>query len=239
VSKKLECKSQPEAGLTDVVACNSAICFIDGKGGRLLYRGYDVLDLAANSSFEEVAYLLWYGRLPGQTEFQAFLDGFTGSMMLPGETVMILRMFPKAATPMEVLRTAVSSLGHWDADSGNTGLDACLRKAQRLTRRIPLLVAAHQRLREGLEPVTPVSGQSVAYNFLYTLHGREPAPEIVRAFDTALILHADHELNASTFAARVTAATMADIYSSVTSAIGALKGPLHGGKHLYTVAYPP
>jgi citrate synthase len=229
VSKKLECKSQPEAGLTDVVACNSAICFIDGKGGRLLYRGYDVLDLAANSSFEEVAYLLWYGRLPGQTEFQAFLDGFTGSMMLPGETVMILRMFPKAATPMEVLRTAVSSLGHWDPDSGNTGLDACLRKAQRLTRRIPLLVAAHQRLREGLEPVTPVSGQSVAYNFLYTLHGREPAPEIVRAFDAALILHADHELNASTFAARVTAATMADIYSSVTSAIGALKGPLHGG----------
>jgi citrate synthase len=229
VSNKSKCQSQPEAGLVDIVACNSAICFIDGKEGRLLYRGYDVLDLAANSTFEEVAYLLWYGRLPGQTEFQAFHDGFTGSMMLPGETVMILRMFPKAATPMEVLRTAVSSLGHWDPDSGNTGLDACLRKAQRLTRRIPLLVAAHQRLREGLEPITPVSGQSVAYNFLYTLHGREPAPEIVRAFDAVLILHADHELNASTFAARVTAATMADIYSSVTSAIGALKGPLHGG----------
>jgi len=229
VSGKSKCQSQPEAGLTDIVACNSAICFIDGKEGRLLYRGYDVLDLAANSTFEEVAYLLWYGRLPGQTEFQAFHDGFTGSMMLPGETFMILRMFPKAATPMEVLRTAVSSLGHWDPDSGNTGLDACLRKAQRLTRRIPLLVAAHQRLREGLEPITPVSGQSVAYNFLYTLHGREPAPEIVRAFDAVLILHADHELNASTFAARVTAATKADIYSSVTSAIGALKGPLHGG----------
>jgi len=229
VSGKSKCQSQPEGGLADVVACNSAICFIDGKEGRLLYRGYDVLDLAANSTFEEVAYLLWYGRLPGQTEFQAFLDGFTGSMMLPGETGMILRMFPKAATPMEVLRTAVSSLGHWDPDSGNTGLDACLRKAQRLTRRIPLLVAAHQRLREGLEPVTPVSGQSVAYNFLYTLHAREPTPEIVRAFDAVLILHADHELNASTFAARVTAATMADIYSSVTSAIGALKGPLHGG----------
>lgn len=229
MSGKSKCQSQPEAGLTDIVACNSAICFIDGKEGRLLYRGYDVLDLAANSTFEEVAYLLWYGRLPGQTEFQAFHDGFTGSMMLPGETFMILRMFPKAATPMEVLRTAVSSLGHWDPDSGNTGLDACLRKAQRLTRRIPLLVAAHQRLREGLEPITPVSGQSVAYNFLYTLHGREPAPEIVRAFDAVLILHADHELNASTFAARVTAATKADIYSSVTSAIGALKGPLHGG----------
>lgn len=218
-----------DAGLADVVACSSAICFIDGEGGRLVYRGYDVLDLAANSTFEEVAYLLWYGRLPGLTEFQAFLDGFTGSMSLPTETIMILRMFPKAATPMEVLRTAVSSLGHWDPDSGNTRLDACLRKAQRLTERMPLLVAAHQRLRQGLEPVTPIPGQGIAYNFLYALHGQEPDPEIARAFDVALILHADHELNASTFAARVTAATMADMYSSVTSAIGALKGPLHGG----------
>ena len=218
-----------EEGLADVTACNSAICFIDGHKGRLLYRGYDVLDLAANSTFEEVAYLLWYGRLPGNTEFQAFLDGFTGSMTLPVETVMILRMFPKAATPMEVLRTAVSSLGHWDPDSGNTRLDACLRKAQRLTERIPLILASHQRLREGQEPITPLPNHGIAYNFLYTLLDKEPDPEIVRALDASLILHADHELNASTFAARVTAATMADIYSAVTSAIGALKGPLHGG----------
>lgn len=218
-----------EEGLADVIACNSSICFIDGQAGRLLYRGYDVLDLAKNSTFEEVAYLLWYGRLPGRTEFQAFLDGFTGSMTLPVETVMILRMFPKAATPMEVLRTAVSSLGHWDPDSGNTRLDACLRKAQRLTERISLILASHQRLREGLEPIEPVLHHGIAYNFLYTLQGKEPDPEIVRALDVALILHADHELNASTFAARVTAATMADIYSAVTSAIGALKGPLHGG----------
>jgi len=221
--------AKSEEGLADVVACNSSICFIDGEKGRLLYRGYDVLDLARNSSFEEVAYLLWYGRLPGATEFQAFLDGFTGSMTLPVETLMILRMFPKAATPMEVLRTAVSSLGHWDPDSGNTRLDACLRKAQRLTKRIPLILASHQRLREGMEPIEPKPSQGIAYNFLYTLQGREPDPEIVRALDVALILHADHELNASTFAARVTAATMADIYSAVTSAIGALKGPLHGG----------
>jgi len=218
-----------EEGLADVVACNSAICFIDGKEGRLVYHGYDVQDLAKYSSFEEVAYLLWYGRLPGPTEYQAFLDGFTGSMTLPVETVMILRMFPKAATPMEVLRTAVSSLGHWDPDSGNTRLDASLRKAQRLTKRIPLILASHQRLREGLEPVAPVPSQGIAYNFLYTLQNREPDPEIVRALDVSLILHADHELNASTFAARVTAATMADIYSAVTSAIGTLKGPLHGG----------
>lgn len=218
-----------EKGLADIVACNSAICFIDGQEGRLLYRGYDVVDLAENSTFEETAYLLWYGRLPGSTEFQAFLDGFTGSMALPIETVMILRMFPKAATPMEVLRTAVSSLGHWDPDSGNTRLDASLRKAQRLTERIPLILSSHQRLREGKEPINPTLHRGIAYNFLFTLLGRKPDPDIVRALDISLILHADHELNASTFAARVTAATMADIYSAVTSAIGTLKGPLHGG----------
>ena len=218
-----------KAGLEDVVACDSSICFIDGKAGRLVYRGYDIAELAEHSSFEEVAYLLWFGRLPGKMEFEVFLDGFTGSTELPLETVMILRMFPKAATPMEVLRTAVSSLGHWDPDSGNTRLDACLRKAQRLTERIPLLVTAHQRLRLGMEPIRPIPAKSIAYNFLYTLHGQEPDPEMVKVFDVALILHADHELNASTFAARVTAATMADMYSAVTSAIGALKGPLHGG----------
>ena len=218
-----------KAGLEDVVACSSDICFLDGKQGRLIYRGYSIEELAECSTFEEVAYLLWFGRLPGKIEFEVFLDGFTGSTELPLETVMILRMFPKAATPMEVLRTAVSSLGHWDPDSGNTRLDACLRKAQRLTERIPLLITSHQRLRLGVEPIQPIPGQSIAYNFLYTLHGTEPDPEMVRAFDVALILHADHELNASTFAARVTAATMSDMYSSVTSAIGTLKGPLHGG----------
>jgi citrate synthase len=233
--KTTKSQKQQETGLADVVACDSSICFIDGQGGRLIYRGYDVIDLARKSTFEEVAYLLWYGRLPGRTEFQVFLDGFTGGLMLPVETIMILRMFPKAATPMEVLRTAISSLGHWDPDSGNTRLDANLRKAQRLTERIPLLVAAHERLREGMEPVIPIPGQGIAFNFLYALHGKEPDPDMVKAFDVALILHADHELNASTFAARVTAATMSDIYSSVTSAVGALKGPLHGGANTEVV----
>ncbi len=218
-----------KAGLEDVVACSSDICFIDGQLGRLVYRGYDVVELAEKSTFEEVAYLLWYGRMPGKIEFDVFLDGFTGSTELPSETIMMLRMFPKSVTPMAMLRTAVSSLGHWDPDSGITRLDACLRKAQRLTERIPLLVTAHQRLRNGLEPVMPIPGKSIAYNFLYTLHGVSPDPEMVQALDAALILHADHELNASTFAARVTAATMSDMYSAVTSAIGALKGPLHGG----------
>jgi len=228
----LAAPKQTEKGLVDIVACTSEICFIDGESGRLVYRGYDALELAEKSTFEEVAYLLWYGCLPRETEFRAFLDGFTGSMALPMETVMILRMFPKAATPMEVIRTAVSSLGHWDPDSGNTGLDACLRKAQRLTLRIPLLIAAHQRLRKGLEPVKPIPGHGIACNFLYTLQGRIPDPLLTDALDVALILHADHELNASTFAARVTSATMADIYSSVTSAIGTLKGPLHGGANM-------
>lgn len=222
-------KKDIAAGMQDVVVLESDICYIDGEQGRLLYRGYDVADLAEHATFEEVAYILWYGDLPSPIEFQVFLDGFTGSMVLPVETVMILRMFPKSATPMEVLRTAISSLGHWDPDSGNTLLDASLRKAIRLTERLPQLVTAHQRLREGKEPIPPIAGRSIAYNFLYSLHGREPDPDHVRVFDVALILHADHELNASTFAARVTAATMSDMYSSVTSAIGALKGPLHGG----------
>jgi len=130
---------------------------------------------------------------------------------------------------MEVLRTTVSSLGHWDPDSGNTRLDASLRKAQRLTEKIPLILSSHQRLREGQEPVNPALQHGIAYNFLFTLQGKEPDPDMVRALDVSLILHADHELNASTFAARVTAATMSDIYSAVTSAIGTLKGPLHGG----------
>jgi citrate synthase len=228
--------ASPGGGLEDVVAGTSAICLVDGQRGKLLYRGYDVAELAENSTFEEVAYLLWYGRLPGRIEFDAFLDTFTGSMRLPVETAMILRMFPKAATPMEVLRTAVSSLGHWDPDSGNTGLDACLRKAIRITERLPQLVTAHERLRNGLEPLQPIPGRSIAHNFLYTLFGKDPDPIMVTAFDVALILHADHELNASTFAARVVAATLSDMYSAVTAAIGALKGPLHGGANEKAVA---
>ncbi|MCC6728217.1 MAG: citrate synthase [Chthonomonadales bacterium] len=227
--------SRIQGGLEEVVAGQSNICYIDGKHGRLLYYGYDVAELAAQSSFEEVAYLLWYGRLPGKIEFDAFLDSFTGNMDLPIETVMILRMFPKHATPMEVVRTAVSSLGHWDPDSGNTRLDACLRKAIRLTEHLPQLVAAHHRLREGLEPIRATPGRSIAFNFLQMLHGDPPDPTRVTAFDVALILHADHELNASTFAARVVAATMSDMYSAITAAVGALKGPLHGGANQQAV----
>lgn len=222
-------KSSRPAGLEGVVACTTSISRVEGEIGRLSYHGYDVTELGAHARFAEVAYLLWYGRLPGATELRAFLDTFTGAIELPSEITMILRMFPRHATPMEMLRTAVSSLGHWDPDSGNTNLDACLRKAIRLTTRIPLLITAHQRLRNGLEPLHPIRGQSIAYNILYTLHGTEPNKTLVDALDVALVLHADHGMNASTFSARVTAATMSDIYSSVVSAIGTLKGPLHGG----------
>lgn len=218
-----------KAGLEDVVAGTSSICLVDGIEGRLLYRGYDILDLAEHSSFAEVAFLLWYEHLPTRREFDKFLEEFKSSIELPEQTSMILRLFPRAATPMEVLRTAISSLGHYDPDSGNTSREACLRKAMRLTARIGSIITAHQRLRQGEEPIKPIRGRSIAFNFLYTLFGKEPEPLLERIFDVCLILHADHELNASTFAARVTAATLSDMYSSVVSAIGALKGPLHGG----------
>lgn len=218
-----------KAGLEDVVAGTSSVCLVDGIEGRLLYRGYDIRDLAEHSSFAETAYLLWYGKLPHKKEFDEFLQILRGSIELPDQTKRILKLFPKTATPMEVLRTAISSLGHYDPDSGNTSQEACLRKAMRLTARIGSIITAHERLRQGKDPILPVPGRSIAYNFLYTLSGKEPEPLIERIFDICLILHADHELNASTFAARVTAATLSDMYSSVTSAIGTLKGPLHGG----------
>jgi citrate synthase len=218
-----------KAGLEDVVAGTSSICLVDGVEGRLLYRGYDIQDLAENASFAETAFLLWYEHLPTKTEADGYQKVCKKATELPYQVSMLLRLFPRTATPMEVLRTAISSLGHWDPDSGVTDRDASLRKAIRLTNRIGAIVTAHERLRNGQEPVLPIPGKSVAYNFLYTLFDKEPDPLFEKIFDVCLILHADHEWNASTFAARVTAATMSDMYSSVTSAIGALKGPLHGG----------
>jgi citrate synthase len=218
-----------KAGLEDVVAGTSSVCLVDGIEGRLLYRGYDIQDLAENANFAETAFLLWYEHLPARKEYDAYLKICKESTELPYQVNMLLRLFPRAATPMEVLRTAISSLGHYDPDSGNVSREAVLRKAIRLTNRIGSIITAHERLRNGNEPILPIPGKSVAYNFLYTLFGKEPEPLFEKIFDVCLILHADHEWNASTFAARVTAATMSDMYSSVTSAIGALKGPLHGG----------
>jgi citrate synthase len=218
-----------KAGLEDVVATQSAICFIDGMEGRLIYRGYDIKDLAANSNFAETAYLLWYGQLPTKEQYDPFIEDIRGSVALPEEVLGIIRLLPKNASPMEVLRTAVSSLGHYDPDTGDTSFEACVRKAIRLTSRLPLIITAHERIKNGGEPVQPIPGESIAYNFLYTLKNEKPDPFCVKALDVALILHAEHGLNASTFSGRVTASTMSDMFSAVTSAIGTLKGPLHGG----------
>ena len=216
-------------GLEDVVAVTSAICDVDGKQGRLLYYGFDISDLAARSTFEETMYLLWYGRLPTQSELDALRADLAANRTLPPAVLRMLGEFPREAVPMEVLRTAVSLLSMYDEDDADNAREANVRKAMRLVSRTPTVVAALQALREGREPVAPREDLGLAANFLYMLFGQEQDETVVRAMDVALILHADHELNASTFAARVTAATLADMYSAGVAAICALKGPLHGG----------
>ncbi|MBI1847730.1 MAG: citrate synthase [Candidatus Rokubacteria bacterium] len=220
-----------KAGLEDIVVSTSDICFIDGHEGRLLYRGYDVNDLVARSTFEEVCSLLWYGRLPTRKELEAHVKALasTANRKLPPKIITMLRQLPKKATPMEVLRTGVSALSAFDPDAGNLSHEAELRKTIRLTAQMPTLVAAWERIRRGKPVVAPNPRLSLAANFLTMLTGKKPTPLAVKTFDVALILHADHEFNASTFAARVTAGTLADLHSCIVSAIGALKGPLHGG----------
>ena len=220
-----------KAGLEDVVVSTSDICYIDGHEGRLLYRGYDVDDLAAHSTFEEVAYLLWHGALPTKKEFDTFNKALssTANRKVPPKLLALLRTLPKKTTPMEVLRTGVSALSSWDPDANDNSREATLRKCIRLTAQMPTLVAAWERMRHGKAPITPNPKLSLAANFLYMMSGKKPTELAVKTFDIALILHADHEFNASTFAARVTAATLSDLHSAITSAIGALKGPLHGG----------
>jgi len=220
-----------KGGLEDVVVSTSDICFIDGREGRLLYRGFDVHDLVEHSSFEEVVYLLWHGGLPSRKELDAHLKSLsaTATRKLPPKLVAILRALPRKTTPMEVLRTGVSALAAFDPDAADNSREATARKSLRLTARLPTLVAAWERIRRGRPLVVPNPKLSLAANFLAMMSGKTPTPLEVKTFDVALILHADHEFNASTFAARVTAATMSDVHSAITSAIGALKGPLHGG----------
>src|ERR687887_2806884 len=220
-----------KAGLEDVVVSTSDICFIDGREGRLIYRGYDVDDLAAQSTFEEVVYLLWYGALPTKKEYDAFFKTLSASATrrLPPKLVALLRGLPKKTTPMEVLRTGVSALSAFDPDDPDNSREAEIRKAMRLTAQMPTLVAAWERIRRGKAPIAPNPKLNLAANFLYMMFGKKPTDLAAKTFDVALILHADHEFNASTFAARVTAATLSDMYSAITSASGALKGPLHGG----------
>ncbi len=218
--------SEVKGGLEDVVVSTSAICFIDGQKGRLLYRGFDIDDLVEHSSFEEVVYLLWHSALPSRKELDAHVKvlSATATRKLPPGLIVLLRALPKKTTPMEVLRTGVSALSAFDPDAADNSREATARKAVRLTAQIPW-----ERIRRGKPLVAPNPKLSLAANFLGMLRGGAATALEVKTFDVALMLHADHEFNASTFAARVTAATMSDLHSAITSAIGALKGPLHGG----------
>jgi len=220
-----------KAGLEDVVVSNSEICFIDGHKGRLIYRGYDVGDLVAHSTFEEVVFLLWQGHLPSRKELETHVKALsaTANRKLPTKLISMLKLLPKKTTPMEALRTGVSALSAFDPDADDNSREATLRKALRLTAQMPTLVAAWERIRRGKAPVTPNPRLTLSGNFLYMMSGKKPTPLATKTVDVALILHADHEFNASTFAARVTAATLSDLHSAVVSGIGALKGPLHGG----------
>jgi citrate synthase len=216
-------------GLAGVVAANSGICWIDGDAGVLAYRGIDIHELAEKSTFEESSYLLWFGKLPRRGELEEFNRRLAEARQLDPKIIDLLRSFPKSATPMEVLRTAVSALSFYDPDESDNEHDANVSKSFRLTSQIAMLVAAYDRLRKGKPVVEPDKSLSHAANFLWMLNGEKPSVTATKTFDVALILHADHELNASTFAARVIAATLSDIHSAITGAIGALKGPLHGG----------
>jgi citrate synthase len=217
------------AGLEGVVAAESAIGDVDGINGVLIYQGLDIHDLAEHSTFEETVYLLWHGRLPKRAELDALKAELAANQRLPAEVVALMRSFPAGAEPMDALRTAVSALAFYDAGARDLSREGALRTATRLTAQFPVVVASFERLRKGQEPVEPRADFNIASNFLYMLKGEAREAREARIFDACLILHADHELNASTFTARVIAGTLADPYGAVTGAIAALSGPLHGG----------
>ena len=218
-----------KAGLEDVIAARSAICQVNGEAGRLYYRGYEIGDLAASASFEDVTHLLWFGELPTpaqRAEFGRHLDSGRG---LPAEIGAFLRTLPRDCHPLDALRTAVSLAATRDPDVRSSDEAPNLRKAYRLMTLVPEIVGAWHRIRTGLEPLAPRAAGSHAARFLHSLTGREPSPEVARVMDVVLTLHADHEFNASTFAARVAVATMADLHAAIVAAIATLKGPRHGG----------
>ena len=221
-------EAKPRGGLEDVVAATSAICYLDGERGVLAYCGYDIHDLARAVSFEEVCYLLWYGRLPNRAELGDLQSQLAAARALPEPVLRLMRQLPPT-DGMDVLRTMTSVLGHSDPDVSDNSVAANRRKAVRLTAQMASLVATHGRMQAGGGPVQPDPALGHAANFLYMLTGTKPSALATRAFDIALVLHADHELNASTFAARVAAATLTDLHSAIVAAVGTLKGPLHGG----------
>lgn len=216
-------------GLRGVVAASSSIGDVNGEQGVLIYQGYDIHDLAEHSTFEETVFLLWNGRLPKREELDALKREIGECYAVPKEIVDLIRTFPKEVDPMDTLRTAVSALGMYTESPHDISREAAVKTATRLTAQFPVLVAALERIRKGQEPIAPKPELNIATNFLYMLRGEMPQEREARIFDVCLILHADHELNASTFTARVVAGTLADVYASVTAALCALSGPLHGG----------
>jgi citrate synthase len=220
--------AKPKAGLEDTVATTSEICYLDGDRGVLAYCGYDIHDLARHATFEEVCYLLWHRRLPTRAELGDLQSQLVAARPLPEAVIRIMRTLP-AGDGMDELRTLTSVLSHYDPDATDNSPQANYRKAVRLTAQLSSLVATIGRVNAAGGPIQPDPVLGHAANFLYMLTGERPGSLATRAFDVALILHADHELNASTFAARVIAATLSDLHSAVVGAIGALKGPLHGG----------
>jgi citrate synthase len=217
------------AGLEGIVAAQSRISDVNGQEGRLIYSGYDIHDLADHASFEEVIYLLWNGRLPKRDELAQLKQELSKETSLPSGIHQLISSIPKDANPMEILRTVVSALALYDPDGGDMSTEANMRKAIRLTAKFSTIVTTFQRVRNGLQPVEPRPDLSIAANFLYTLRDEVPDEISTRTMDVAFVLHADHELNASTFAARVTAATLSDMYSAIHRISERLKGTLHGG----------
>ena len=221
-------EAKPKAGLEDVVAATSAICYLDGDRGVLAYYGYDIHDLARGATFEEVCYLLWHGRLPSRAELGDLQSQLAAGRPLEEPILRLMKQLP-ATDGMDSLRTLTSALGHYDRDASDQSPQANYRKAVRLTAQLGSIVATYGRMEAGGGPIQPDPALGHAANFLYMLTGNRPNALSTRAFDIALVLHADHELNASTFAARVAAATLTDLHSAIVAAIGTLKGPLHGG----------
>jgi 2-methylcitrate synthase len=217
-----------KAGLEDVVVATSSICYLDGNRGVLAYRGYDIHDLAEQATFEEVCYLLWHGRLPNRAELGELQSQLAASRRLPEGVLRLMRSLPQSNS-MDTLRTLVSALSHFDSAANDTSSEGRYRTSVRLTAQMGTVVATFARLAAGGGSIDPDPVPGHAANFLYMLTGKRPSQLEVRALDVALVLHADHEFNASTFAGRVAAATLTDVYSAIVGAIGALKGPLHGG----------
>lgn len=223
----------PSRGLEGVTALDTELSYINGQEGTLIYRGYGIQDLATNASFEEVAYLLWKGTLPTQAQLDELNEQLRAARPVHPDLLDHLRHHtPKDANPMAAMRTALSMLAAYDEEADVMDPEANYRKAIRLTAKLPTLLAAFSRIRAGKDPVAPTQTGSTAFDFLTMLNGEEPGPAALQIMDAALVLHAEHGLNASTFACRVIGSTLSDMYSAVVGAMGALKGPLHGGANI-------